>query len=155
MKKFTAVVVGLVAVCLAGSVYAQTLKEKEKISVTKPGVTETEKATIKTKAGTETVKETVTTTPTGKETTATVTEKFKSGDLLKEVVTFNSYSDAEGGTITVIKDNKEVKMPARNYNSWKHNVIGKEKSQITIYSTYDPQLLKRVVTNVEPAPTTK
>jgi len=153
MKKYAVVLVGLVvAVCLAGSVYAQTLKAKEETTATKSSVTTTEKETLKTKSGTETVKETTTTTPTGRETTATVTEKPKSGDLLKETVTFNSYSEANGGTITVIKDNKEVKLPARNYNSWQQHVIGREKSQITIWSTYDPQLLQRVVTKVEPAP---
>jgi hypothetical protein len=156
MKKYAVFLAGLVvAVCLAGQVFAQTLKAKEEVTGTKSGVTATEKETLKTKTGTETIKETTTTTPTSKEVTATVTEKPKTGDLLKETVTFNSYSDAEGGTITVIKDNKEIKMPARNYSSWKQHVIGKEKSQITIYSTYDPQLLKRVVTKVEPAATTK
>lgn len=153
MKKYAVVLVGLVvAVCLAGSVFAQTLKAKEETTATKSGVTTKEEATLKTKAGTETVKETTTTTPTGSETTATITEKPKSGDLLKETVTFNSYTDANGGTITVIKDNKEVKLPARNFKSWQQHVIGKEKSQITIWSTYDPQLLQRVVTKVEPAP---
>lgn len=153
MKKYAVgLAVLVVAVCLAGSVFAGSLKAKEETTVTKEGVTTTEKETLKTKAGTETVKETTTTTPTGKETTATVTTKPKSGDVLKETVTFNSYTDAEGGTITFIKDNTEFKLPARNYKSWKHHVIGREKSQITIWSTYDPQLLKRVVTNVEPVP---
>jgi len=122
---------------------------KTEVKTTKSEVVAKEKDVLKTAEGTAKMKEKETITTTGTETKAKMTEKFKKGDITKEKVKFVSYSDADGGTIIVIKDKQEVKMPAKHYENWKNNVLTKKNKEVTIHSTYDPKLLKPVVTHVE------
>src|SRR5512135_453423 len=99
MKKFVVGIAVLVGLCFAAAVFAagtSTPSQPAQEKITKEKVTET---TTK-KAGETDV-------------AATAKEKVKGGDILKEKVIFNSYTEADGGTITVVKENKEVKMPAR------------------------------------------
>ena len=122
---------------------------KTEVKETKSEVVAKENDKMKTAEGTMKMKEKETVTSTGTATEAKVTEKFKKGDITKEKVKFVSYSDKDGGTIIVIKDNQEVKMPAKHYENWKNNVLTKQNKEVTIHSTYDPKLLKPVVTHVE------
>ena len=137
MKKFVVGIAVVAGVCFAMAAFAAgtgTPSQPAEQKITK------EKVTSET-----------TTTKTGEtDVSATAKEKVKGGDVVKEKVIFNSYSETDGGTITVIKENKEVKMPARHAENWKMNIIGKEKKEITITSSYDPKLMKYVVTHVEP-----
>ncbi len=139
-----------------------TIKEKVKDSAThesgKAKVVVTEKndeLNIKAKEKLNTpdmkekAKEKVVVTTAGKTEDAKVLKKFKDGDIAKEKVVFHSYTNENGGTVTVIKDKKEVKMPARHFENWKANVLGKEKKEVTITSSYDPKLMGFVVTHVE------
>lgn len=143
MRKYLVALVGIVvAVSLAGMAYAGTAKLEEKTTTTKEGVTTTEKGTVKTQAGKETLKEKTTYTKEGKETEALVKYQPKKG--LKETVTFKQFTDPTGSTMIVIKDNKEVRLQTRHAKNWKNNIIGKEKRQITIWSSYDPSQVKYV-----------
>lgn len=124
--------------------------DKMKDVTTETGEVTKEKITVKTPAGKEKIKEKTTTTATGTtEETAKVTKKFKEGELKKEKVIYKSYTDENGGTIIVIRDKQEVKMPARHFANWKTNVMVKQNKEVTITSSYDPKLLTHVVTHVE------
>lgn len=133
MKKLVGGIAVVVAVCFAMAAFAAGTNAPTGEKITKEKVT----AETTTKAG-ET------------DTTMTAKEKIKGSDVVKEKVIFNSYSETDGGTITVVKENKEVKMPARHAENWKTNIIGREKAEITITSSYDPKLMKWVVTHAEP-----
>jgi len=122
---------------------------KTEVKETKSETIAKEKDKVKTAEGTAKLKEKEVVTDQGTAVKTNVAEKFKKGDIAKEKVKFVSYSDADGGTIIVIKDKQEVKMPARHYESWKNNVLTKKNKEVTIHSTYDPKLLKPVVTHVE------
>ncbi len=135
--------VGLaVGLCFTASGFAKDevmIKGKSKSM----GDTTKEKMEMKTSAGKEKVKM----EKTGEETKAKIVTKTpKAGHVKKEVVHYHSYH-AGNNTITVIKDKKEVKMPIKG---WKDPGIIKKKQKVTITSTYDPKLLKYVVTDVAP-----
>jgi hypothetical protein len=136
MKKFVVGIAVVAGVCFAMAAFAAgtgTPSQPAQEKITKEKV----KGSTTTKAGETDV-------------TATAKENLKGGEVVKEKVIFNSYTEADGGTITVVKENKEVKMPARHAENWKANIIGKEKKEVTITSSYDPKLMKYVVTHVEP-----
>ncbi len=136
MKKFVAGISVVAVVCFATTVFAA--------GTGTPAAPKEEKITK------EKIEGSVTTKAGETDTAVTAKEKIKGSDVVKEKVIFNSYSDAEGGTITIVKENKEVKMPARHAENWRTNIIGREKKEVTITSSYDPKLMKYVVTHVEP-----
>jgi len=133
-------------------VVSDTGKEvsKTKITATDNEVIVKEKDKIKTGKETDKVKERITATEKGTLTEEKVMKTYHDkSPLKKEKVTFVSYSDADGGTITVIKDKKEVKMPATLHTNWKHNVLEKKNKEVTITSSYDPKLNQYIVNHVE------
>lgn len=125
----------------------EVIKTEVKSNANEVVTKETDK--IKAKEGKEVLKEKEVVTNAGKAVDANVTAKFKKGDIAKEKVQFVSYSEENGGTIIVIKDKKEVRMPATNHANWKNNVLTKKNKEVTIHSTYDPKLNKTIVTHVE------
>lgn len=122
---------------------------KVKTTTTADKTVEKTKEKIKTPEGTTKIKETVTQTNTTKEDTAKVVKHFKEGDVAKEKVTFRSYTDENGGTLIIVKDQKEMRYPAKNYKDWKHNVLAKKETEIIIHKQWDPKLNADVVIGVE------
>lgn len=154
-----------------------TVKDKEKVEVTKEGVVDKEKTKIKTAAEKETIKREVDVTAKGAEAkeevkikekgkakedvvaTATVTAEgskkeladvtLKRKGLKMEHVVFKSYNEGSE-TITVVKGDAEVELPTASLDKWTvHPKKMKKGNEITIYSTYDPKLVKNVVKDAE------
>lgn len=71
------------------------------------------------------------------------------GKVLERDVIFHDYDTRGGGTIYVIKDEKLVMMPTKNFKSWRTNPLEKKSRNIKITMTYDPELLTYVVTDAK------
>ncbi|MFH1830857.1 MAG: hypothetical protein ABH871_08810 [Pseudomonadota bacterium] len=141
---------------------AVTVEEKEKVKtpaakekmeketvVTSEGAATGEKIKIKEKGvGKEKVEAGAVETAEGeKAEAAKVTLKRKG--MKKDIVTFDSFDDTTM-TVTVIKGGAKVQMPTREHDKWEvHPTKMKKGQQITIYSTYDPNLVKHVVQDAE------
>lgn len=154
-----------------------TVKDKERVEVTKEGIVDKEKTKIKTAAEKETIKREVDVTAEGvkgqeeikikekgkaKETVEATASATKEGKLTeeadvalkrkglkKENVVFKSYNEGSE-TITVVKGDAELELPTASLDKWTvHPKKMKKGNEITIYSTYDPKLVKNVVKDAE------